>query len=168
MAPTKKQSEPNCNNSIITIQRLHLRKSTLQEHPNINTIEQHFPTPQHFPTFTMLSYTISKMSPVSESVVSSTHIYHNIPWRLTHGPMVRMQKPTYPENTPRNILTQDNGLREGVGEYSAEYSPYSRNKTFTPILPLRTIFSPILYLPARPDLSLYYSQPPIRIYCPRN
>ena len=50
-----------------------------------------------------------------------------------------------------------NGLREGVGEYSAEYSSYSRNKPFTPILPVRTIFSPILYLPARPDLSLYYS-----------
>ena len=72
--------------------------------------------------------------------------------------MVRMQKPTYPANTPQNIiLTQDNGLREGVGEYSAEYSPYSRNKPFTPILPLRTIFSPILYLLAGPDLSVYPS-----------
>ena len=30
-----------------------------------------------------------------------------------------------------------------VGEYSAEYSPYFRNKPFSPILPVRTIFSPI-------------------------
>ena len=48
-------------------------------------------------------------------------------------------------------------VEKSVGEYSAEYSPYSRNKPFTPILPVRTIFSPILHLPARPDLSLYYS-----------
>ena len=33
MTPTKK-TEPNYNNSIITIQRLHLRKSSFQEHPN--------------------------------------------------------------------------------------------------------------------------------------
>ena len=66
------------------------------------------------------------------------------------------------------LANRDNGLREGVGEYSAEYSPYSRNKPFTPILPVRTIFSPILYLPARLSRTLYSSQPPIRIYCPRN
>ena len=47
------------------------------------------------------------------------------------------------------------GLFLEYGEYSAEYFPHSRNKPFTPILPVRTIFSPILYLPARPDLSPY-------------
>jgi len=46
------------------------------------------------------------------------------------------------------------GLFLKYGEYSAEYSSYSRNKPFTPILPVRTIFSPILYLPARPDLTV--------------
>jgi hypothetical protein len=66
------------------------------------------------------------------------------------------------------LANRDNGLREGVGEYSVEYSPYSRNKPFTPILPVRTIFSPILYLPARLSRTLYSSRPPIRIYCPSN
>ena len=70
---------------------------------------------------------------------------------------VRKQTPIYPANIQQYILTQDNGLREGVGEYSAEYSPYSRIKPFTPIFPVRTIFSRILYLLAGPDLSVYPS-----------
>ena len=57
----------------------------------------------------------------------------------------------------KNILHRVNGLREGVGEYSAEYSPYSRNKPFTPILPARMIFSPILYY--RPGSAVPYIPP---------
>ena len=44
-------------------------------------------------------------------------------------------------------------------EYSTGYSPYSTTKPFTPILPIRTIFSPVLYLPARPGRMLYRPQP---------
>ena len=91
-------------------------------------------------------YTILKSVPSVEHSLQSGFSAHNHIMKTHH---VRTQKPTYPANTPHNILTQDNGLREGVGEYLAEYSPYSRNKPFTPISPVRTIFSPILYLPAR-------------------
>ena len=77
-----------------------------------------------------------------------------------------------PTSRPKSRLTQehpicifttenrDNSLREGVGEYSAEYSPYSTTKLFTPILPLRTVFRPIPYLLARPSRIQYSSQPP--------
>jgi len=121
-----------------------------------------------------------EMSPVSNSV-SSKNIFPN----KSHHHLLRTRTKAYPSysiigiqyhrhRSPSQITqilelaNRDNGLREGVGEYSAEYSPYSRNKPFTPILPVRTIFSPILSLRARPDLSPYPSQPPIHIYCPRN
>ena len=46
-------------------------------------------------------------------------------------------KPIYQYSTGKGLANnRDNGLREGVGEYSAEYSPYSRNKPFTPISPV--------------------------------
>ena len=55
MAPTKKQNPTTSPEN---------KSPAISQH---NTIEQHFPTPQHS-TFTMLSYTISKLSPVSGSV----------------------------------------------------------------------------------------------------
>jgi hypothetical protein len=74
---TYQETEPNYNNSIITIQRLHLRKSTLQEYPNImnNTF-------QHLDIQTSLSgviYTISKsVSSVEHSLKSGSNAHNNI------------------------------------------------------------------------------------------
>ena len=129
-----------------------IRKSTSQEYTNITQSSNTF---QHFniqppQCCHIQSRKCLKCCPLSGSVEILFNAHKNTP--KTHH--VRTQKPTYPANTPHDILTQDNGLREGVGEYLAEYSPYSRNKPFTPISPVRTIFSPILYLRARPDLGL--------------
>ena len=131
------------------------------------------------PTFDEVSNTIPKMSPVSNSVFfSSKNIFpnkshHHLRTRIKAYPsysIIGIQYHRSPSQITQilELANRDNGLREGVGEYSAEYSPYSRNKPFTPILPVRTIFSPILYLPARLSRTLYSSRPLIRIYCPRN
>ena len=73
------ETEPNYNNSIFTTQRLHLRKPSLQEYPNITQSSNTF---QHLDIQTSQSgviYTISKSVP---SVEHSTHIII-ISWRLT-------------------------------------------------------------------------------------
>ena len=98
--------------------------------------------------------------------LDSTHII--ISSRLKTHITMCARRSLHTRRIPSRLFWQDNGLREGVGEYSAEYSPYSRNKPFTPILPARMIFSPILYLPVRLSRTIYSSRPLIRIYCPRN
>ena len=72
---TYQETEPNLNNSIITIQRLHLRKSTRQE-------QRATLSNTSFNLHNVVIYTISKMSPGSGRSVeqfrswtfSSTHI----------------------------------------------------------------------------------------------
>ena len=142
MAPTKKQNPTTTIRQLPSNAYISGNQLALQEYPNITQSSNTF---QHFniqppQCCHIQSRKCLKCCPLSGSVEILFNAHKNTP--KTHH--VRTQKPTYPANTPQNILTQDNGLRKGVGEYSAVYSPYSRNKPFTPILPLRTIFSPIL------------------------
>ena len=130
-----------------------IRKSTPQEYTNIT---------QSSNTFQHLNIQPSQCCHIQfrkclqcPEVLNILFNAHNNKTLKTHTMCARRSQHT--RRIPPYFPHRDNGLREGVGEYSAEYSPYSRNKPFTPILPVRTIFSPILYLPAWPDLSVYPS-----------
>ena len=75
MTPTKK-TEPNYNNSIITIQRLHFRKSSFQEYPNTTQSSNTFHYLNVQPSQGSVMYTISK-SVFRENILfnpDSTHI----------------------------------------------------------------------------------------------
>ena len=60
---------------------------------------------------------IARMHPLRDNSRNSV----TVPQKKTKHLLIR---------TPEN---RANSLREGVGEYSPKYSPYSRNKHFTPI-----------------------------------
>jgi hypothetical protein len=76
MTPTKK-TEPNYNNRIITAQRLHLRKSSLQEYPNITQSSNTFQYLNVQPSQGGVTYDFGKCFPVLNilfNLDSTTHI----------------------------------------------------------------------------------------------
>ena len=151
---THQENRTNYNNSIVTIQRLHFRKSSFQEYPNTTQSSNTFHYLNVQPSQGSVMYTFSK-SVFRENILfdpDSTHI-------IISSRLMCARRSLHPRRIPHRLFWQDNGLREGVGEYLDEYSPYSGNKPFTPLLPIRTIFSPVLYLPARPGRMLYPPHP---------